>query len=69
MWAPSSVNSSRPAAITAVPATVLHLYRPARLIARPATIDVMITPAIIGSISRPDAVGVAPLTICRYSGT
>ena len=66
---PSRVNSAMPAAMTSVPATGNHLYRPNRLISCPDTIEVKMMPTIIGSISRPDAVGVSPLTICRYRGT
>ncbi len=54
-----------PTTSTAAPATGNHLYLPIRLIARPVTIEVMMTPAIIGSISRPLRVGEAPLTIWR----
>ena len=45
------------------------MYRPIRLMTRPEMIDEAMMPTIIGSISSPDRVGVAPLTICRYSGT
>ena len=34
----------------------------------PEAIDEIIRPRIIGSICRPDSVGVAPSTSCRYSG-
>lgn len=57
-----------PTVRTIDPATGNHLYLPIRLVARPAAIEVTMTPAIIGSISRPLFVGDAPLTICRYSG-
>ena len=66
---PSWVNITRPAAMISVPATGNHLYRPIRLMTRPEMTEEPMMPTIMGSINRPDLVGVAPLTICRYSGT
>ncbi len=34
----------------------------------PEAIDEIIRPRTIGSIEKPDSVGVTPFTICRYSG-
>jgi hypothetical protein len=34
----------------------------------PLTIEVISSPPIIGVISRPETVGLCPLTACRYSG-
>ena len=39
-----------------------------RAINRPEPSEESISPATSGSSSRPDLVGEAPLTICRYSG-
>jgi len=44
------------------------LYRPVRLTICPARIDVNRVPPISGTMRRPDAVGLKPLTICKNSG-
>ena len=44
------------------------LYRPYFVISRPLPIDAISTPAISGSSCSPDAVALAPFTICRNSG-
>jgi hypothetical protein len=61
-------SRNRPNDITAVPITGNILYRPVRLMSWPEEIDVRSMPPIIGSISRPDLVGDAPLATCRYTG-
>ena len=45
------------------------LYRPVREMIWPETIEPAMMPTVSGSSSRPASVGVAPFTICRYSGS
>ena len=44
------------------------MYFPVLVIAMPEAIEVSMTPAIIGSMSRPDWVTPAPVAICRNVG-
>ena len=53
----------------ASPTTGNRLYRPVFEIRMPLPIDATRMPAVIGRVCRPDSVGVAPFTICRYSGS
>jgi hypothetical protein len=68
--ASSRENSSMPMVQRAVPTIGNNLYRPLRLISRPEPIELVSTPAISGSSSRPDLVALAPLTTWkRVAGT
>ena len=55
----------RDTAVTAVPAMGNGLYRPQRDISWPLPMEATSTPAIRGSICRPEPVGLAPLTANR----
>ncbi len=46
--------------------TMKPFHLPRRLTRAPITVEEMSTPAIIGMVSRPDSVGVAPRASCMY---
>jgi hypothetical protein len=66
--ASSRDSRNSPSVMTAVPAIGKILYRPHLLTSWPVVIEVSSSPAIMGSSRSPDAVGVAPFTICMYCG-
>ena len=46
--------------------TMKPFHLPRRLTRAPITVEEISTPAIIGMVSRPDSVGVAPRASCMY---
>ncbi len=63
-----TANSTRATIISAVPTTGRNLYLPVLEVTWPETMEALIMPTTSGSICRPEVVGVAPFTICRYCG-
>ena len=62
--APQRDSRNSPTTVTAEPTTGNQRMWPVLEITWPETIEPLIMPITIGSISRPDSVGVAPCTIC-----
>jgi len=58
------VSANMPSAISAEPKIGKIRVRPVREMMRPDVIEAVIRPATIGSMRKPDSVGVAPCTIC-----
>ncbi len=64
----SPVSRNMPTAMTAPPTIGNSLYWPVLVVSTPASTEVTAEPTIIGVISRPLTVGLAPCTVCWYSG-
>ncbi len=59
------VRIPKPTAVVPVPVIGKIAYLPVRAISWPEPIEASIRPAIMGSVAKPDWVGVRPVTICR----
>jgi hypothetical protein len=64
----SDASPSMPATASAIPVTGNHLYRPVRVTTCPETAEATSRPAVIGRISSPELVALAPSTTCKYNG-
>ena len=62
------VSNRKPTPVMSVPVTGKMRYLPVREMIWPDPIEASRSPAIKGSVAKPDAVGLSPKTICRYSG-
>ena len=67
--APTRENSTSATSISELPTIGKIRYRPVRAMTWPETIEPVMMPMTNGISSRPPLVGLAPFTICRYSGS